>query len=289
MPRSRVYLPKLESPPATILEHLSSRFPHIPLSTWQERMTRGLVTTSSGAPLAADSPYRHGVMVYYQREVPFEPRPSEIETILYRDEEILAVDKPHGMPVTPAGDFVARCLLYRLQDQTGLTDLVPLHRLDRDTAGVVLFGARAESRARYHELFSNGSMEREYLAVADLMHPPEKTRWHIQNRLAPGEPWFRRRIEEGPVNAITTIELVGTTEGRGLFRLLPQTGRKHQLRVHMYSIGFPILGDPVYPEISSPSADTGPLQLLASRLTFADPVTGLSHDFRSKRKLRHAN
>ena len=150
MPQSRVYLPKVESPPATILEHLAARFPHIPASTWRDRMARGLVTSSDGAILREDSPYRHGMTVFYAKEVPSEPAPLEVETILYQDDEILIADKPHGMTVTPGGQHVARSLLNRLQEQTGIADLVPLHRLDRDTAGIVLFSSRAGSRGRYH-------------------------------------------------------------------------------------------------------------------------------------------
>ena len=128
-------------------------------------MARGLVASSDGAILREDSPYRHGMTVLYAKEVPSEPAPLEAETILYQDDEILIADKPHGMTVTPGGQHVARSLVNRLQEQTGIADLVPLHRLDRDTAGIVLFSSKAGSRGRYHQLFSSRVIEREYLAV----------------------------------------------------------------------------------------------------------------------------
>lgn len=289
MVRSRLCLPKLEAPPATLLEFLATHFRHIPEITWRDRMARGMVTNSSGLPLKADTPYSHGLTVFYVREVPSEPASTDTETILYRDDEILVADKPHGMPVTPAGDHVARSLLNRLQQQTGIDNLVPLHRLDRDTAGIVLFGLKTESRRHYHELFEKRLIEREYLAVARLTKSPTDRRWIVKNRIVPGEPWFRQTVtEDGRANALTTIDLLDTREELGLFRLIPRTGRKHQLRVHMASIGFPILGDVLYPEQSEAEPAGMPLQLLASELRFDDPLTGLRREFKSSRYLVHA-
>jgi len=251
-------------------------------------MARGLVTSCDGAVLREDSPYRHGMTVLYAKEVPSEPAPLEVETILYQDDEILVADKPHGMTVTPGGQHVARALLNRLHEQTGIADLVPLHRLDRDTAGIVLFSSKPGSRGRYHHLFSSGAIEREYLAVASLVETPRDRHWILENRLVAGVPWFRRDVEtHGPVNAITEIELIETRNDLGLFRLKPRTGKKHQLRVHMSLIGFPILGDPLYPQLCEPEHSDPPLQLLARRLSFADPLTGLRRDFRSARELRY--
>jgi tRNA pseudouridine32 synthase / 23S rRNA pseudouridine746 synthase len=272
----------------TVLEHLIVRFPQITAATWKDRMARGLVTTSEGSILREDSPYRAGTMVFYVKEVPSEPAPLELETILYQDDEILVADKPHGMPVTPVGNHVARSLLNRLQEETGIGDLVPLHRLDKDTAGLVLFGIKAASRSRYHDLFARGAIEREYFAVAPSASEPfHPAHWTVENRLIPGTPWFRRQVaKEGRVNAVTVIELVETGEGLGLFRLLPRTGKKHQLRVHMSSIGFPILGDALYPEMRDPQPSDPPLQLLAYRLAFIDPFTGIQRDFTSQKQLQ---
>jgi tRNA pseudouridine32 synthase/23S rRNA pseudouridine746 synthase len=214
-----------------------------------------------------------------------EPEPREAETLLYQDSEILVADKPHGMPVTPAGDYAARSLLSRLEHRCGIETLAPLHRLDRDTAGIVLFSIKRASRARYHALFAEGAIEREYFAISRVAEVPTQTHWRVENRLGEGVPWFRRRIVEGPVNAITEIELIEVHEGLGQFRLHPQTGKKHQLRIHMASIGFPILGDALYPEMQNlPDSDPS-LQLLACRLVFADPVTGIRREFSSSRQL----
>ena len=288
MPRSRIYLPKLESPPTTILGHLALLFPQVSGAAWRDRAARGLVTTGDGVKIREDSPYAHGLTVFYMKEVQSEPEPLEIERILFQDDEILAADKPHGMTVTPAGDHVARSMLYRLQERTRLDSLVPLHRIDRDTAGLVLFGIKAGSRARYHELFAKKEIQREYFAVAHVADVPDQKHWRVENRLGAGTPWFRRQIlNDGPINASTEIELLEARDGIGLFRLKPVTGKKHQLRVHMASIGFPILGDALYPEMRNQEPSDPPMQLLACRLTFIDPLTGIQREFKSERRLQH--
>jgi tRNA pseudouridine32 synthase/23S rRNA pseudouridine746 synthase len=173
-------------------------------------------------------------------------------------------------------------LFVRLQRSTGLPDLAPMHRLDRETAGLVLFAIKVGSRADYHRLFAEGNVEREYLALAHTTSPLDKTNWHIENRMERGEPWFRQQIVEGPANAITEIELIELRQGFGRFRLFPKTGRKHQLRVHMASIGCPIVGDPFYPIITEKREGDPPLQLIARRLAFIDPMTGAARSFISK-------
>jgi tRNA pseudouridine32 synthase/23S rRNA pseudouridine746 synthase len=185
--------------------------------------------------------------------------------------------------VTPSGEHVERSLLVRLQMITGLPDLAPVHRLDRETAGLLLFTIKVGARANYHKLFAERLIEREYLAVAHVDAPLYGTHWHIENRMEPGEPWYRQRIVEGQANSITEIELVDLRPGLGLFRLFPKSGKKHQLRVHMASIGCPIVGDPFYPVIREKRDEDLPLQLLAKRVAFVDPLTGTARDFTSAR------
>jgi tRNA pseudouridine32 synthase/23S rRNA pseudouridine746 synthase len=278
MVRSRLYLPKTASSPGTVLDHLAERFPHVPYAVWKERFERGRVTARDGGALAADAAYRHGLTVYYERETPGEPEPAEVERIVHRDDRILVVDKPHGMPVTPTGDYVARALIVRLRSDLGLPGLTPSHRLDRETAGLVLLCADPAMRARYHGLFAAQAIEREYLAVAHWREAVGRGPWVVENRIVPGDPWFLQCAVEGPANAATEIELIETHREKGLFRLLPRTGKKHQLRVHMASIGAPIVGDAYYGDRSASPAS---LQLLARRLSFVDPVTGVTLAFAS--------
>jgi tRNA pseudouridine32 synthase/23S rRNA pseudouridine746 synthase len=289
MRSSRLYLPKLESPPATILDHLVAHFPHVEPDTWRARVSQGLVSLSDGTTLQKDSPYRHGLTVFYRKEVPSEPDPVEEPLVIYRDEEILVADKPHGMQVTPAGDHVERSLLVRLQRSIGLATLAAMHRLDRETGGLLLLTIKPDARVHYHRLFADATIEREYLAVAHIDHPPNQNHWRVENRMESGEPWYRQQIVEGPANTITEIELLELDlPGRtGLFRLVPKSGKKHQLRVHMVSIGFPIVGDRFYPNIREKRDEDPPLQLLASQLAFIDPLSGAPRRFTSVRQLSH--
>lgn len=286
MGRSRLYLQKLDSPPATILAHLIAHFPSVSAQIWQERVAKGSVTLDDGSALRESDPYQHGITIHYERENASEPPSPESETVLYQDSEILVADKPHGMPVTPAGDYVERSLLFRLQKSTSLSDLSPIHRLDRETAGLTLFSVNTDSRARYHELFAKKTVEREYLAVAHLPDTPGRKHWLVENRIDAGTPWFVQHIVEGLPNAKTVIELLENRGDTGLFRLTPSTGKKHQLRVHMASIGAPIVGDPFYPQVREKHEGEPPLQLLAYRLAFTDPVSGAPRSFASTRQLR---
>ena len=282
---SRLYLPKIANPPPAIFEHLLKRFPQVHPDIWRARVSQGLVTLSDGTTLREDSVYRHGITIFYRKHVPSEPDPVEEPLVVFRDDEIIVVDKPHGMPVTPAGEHVERSLLIRLQRSTGLPDLAAMHRLDRDTAGLLLLTIKPAARAPYHRLFSEGTIERGYLAVAHITDLLSGRHWRVENRIEPGEPWFRQRIEKGRINAITEIELIDVSPGIGRFRLFPKTGKKHQLRVHMASIGCPIVGDPFYPTIKRKQEGDPPLQLLANRLAFIDPLTGVSRTFTSLRDL----
>ena len=244
-----------------------------------------MITSDHGDRVTENTPYRHGMTIFYRKELASEPEPSEEETVLYMDDEILVADKPHGMVVTPAGDHVERSLLVRLQRRTGLNTLVPVHRLDRETAGLVLLSVNPDTRSQYHALFADRTIAREYSAVAHLDGVPAKRAWYVNNRIEAGEPWFRKRVVDGPPNAVTVIELIDAGKGVGLFRIRPKSGKKHQIRVHMASIGFPITGDRLYPEIRDGNDSELPLQLLARGLEFSCPLSGDSRQFQSAREL----
>ena len=189
--------------------------------------------------------------------------------------------------VTPSGPYVDECLLNRLKLTTGNQDLVPLHRIDRETSGLVLFSLNKASRGVYGSLFLNGTVEKSYEAVAELEQRPEANEWLVENRLVEAEPWFRMQVAPGIVNARSRIKLLNFRENRAHFSLSPITGKKHQLRVHMSGLGFRIMNDRYYPQLLAKQADdlNNPLQLLARRLEFADPVSGLKMVFASERKL----
>jgi tRNA pseudouridine32 synthase / 23S rRNA pseudouridine746 synthase len=284
---SRVYLPKLDSPPPTILDYLYLRFPHLDRSVLEERVREGKIFLKDRTAISIDTPYKPGIMLFYYREAVEEPQIPFQERIIFQNQHLLIADKPHHIPVTPSGSYVNQCLLSRLQKRTGLHQLSPIHRLDIGTAGVVLFSLKRETRHLYHKLFAEGKVTREYFAVASTPGNIDCERWDIENRLIPGEPWFRMKIAEGEVNAATRILLQEHKDNKGLFYLLPRTGKKHQLRIHLNSLGFPIINDPLYPEVRDYLTQdyTKPLQLLAKRLSFQDPISGENMEFESENKL----
>lgn len=280
---------RLQLPPGnwvSLLEGLCARFPRIDRLQWESRFARGRVQDAQGRALAPDLPWQVGLEIRYFREVADEPVIPFLETILHHDAHLLVADKPHFLPTAPAGAFVRETLLARLVERTGNTDLVPLHRLDRLTAGLVLFSTRPETRDAYQRLFRERRIEKTYEALApalpDLRFPLER-----HSRLQPGEPFFRMAEVPGEPNARTRIELIEAHGPVWRYRLVPESGRKHQLRVHMAALGAPILGDGFYPQLQDRSLGEGepPLQLLAQALAFDDPLTGQRRSFRSARTL----
>lgn len=281
---SKVTLPKADPAPATVLAFLSGRFPRI--RDWESRMARGLVL-ADGAPLGAAAPYRPGLVVTYFREVAEEaPVPFEAR-ILHRDARLLVADKPPFLPVVPAGGFVRETLLARLQAQTGIADLAPLHRLDRETAGLVLFSVDPATRGAYAALFAGRGIAKAYEAVSEAAAEPARREWRVENRIEAGEPFFRMAIVEGTPNARSDIRLLQWQHGRARFEIRPETGKKHQIRLHMAAIGHPILHDRFYPELlpEGPPDFERPLQLLAKRLEFTDPLSGELRRFESEQVL----
>ncbi len=292
MQASRVTLPKLDPPPPSVLAFLLGRFPFI--ADWESRIKRGLVRVDGGGLgglLTVDSPYRAGLKILYFREVETEPNiPFEVQ-IIFQDAHLLVADKPHFLPVTPTGPYVRASVLARLQEETGLLKLVPLHRLDRETAGLVLFSLRPESRADYSRLFQTSRIIKTYHAVAAAEAGVLPRPWRVESRIEKGEPFFRMACVEGQTNARSTIRLLAERHGYGLFEVHAETGKKHQVRLHMAVIGHPILHDKFYPDLQSEApADalpdfSQPLQLLAKRLEFVDPITGEARVFESEQEL----
>ncbi|MEG2806136.1 pseudouridine synthase [Stenotrophomonas sp.] len=281
---SRLQLPP--GPWPTLLDGLCARFPRIDRAQWVDRFARGRVQDVQGRALAPDRAWQVGLEIRYFREVADEAVIPFLETILFQDDHLLVADKPHFLPVTPAGGHVRQTLLARLVARTGNADLVPLHRLDRLTAGLVLFSTRPASRDAYQRLFRERRIHKTYEALAPalpgLAFPLER-----HSRLVPGEPFFRMAEADGAPNARTRIEVIDADGPHWRYRLHPDTGRKHQLRVHMAALGAPILGDDLYPQLrqAQASATPLPLQLLAQALAFTDPLDGAPRQFRSGLRL----
>ncbi|MDB5983048.1 MAG: rluA 2 [Pseudomonas sp.] len=271
----------------TVLECLCSHFAAISREQWLDRMARGRVLDAAGAPITAQAAYREGLRVHYFREVPNETPIPVLESILYADQHLVVADKPHFLPVTPAGEYVEQTLLRRLIRRLDNPDLVPLHRIDRHTAGLVLFSANKSSRSAYQSLFPTRQIDKRYEAIARALPEVEFPRVH-KSRLVEGEPFFRMREGEGASNTETRIEVSERNGEFWRYALYPVTGKKHQLRVHMAALGAPICNDPFYPEVLKDVVDdfSLPLKLLAHSLDFVDPVSGQPRHFETQIELK---
>lgn len=274
----------------TITEFLVQRFPAITREVWLERMAQGLVVDEFGTAVTPERPYHGHMRVYYYRALPDEPRIPFDETVLYQDQHLVVADKPHFLPVTPSGRYLQETLLVRLKRKLGIDSLAPIHRIDRETAGLVMFSVRPHAGDAYQALFRQRAIGKQYEAIApwrpDLLFPLTR-----HSRIVEGQPFFRLCEAPGPANSETLIELLDVRAPFARYRLSPVTGRKHQLRVHMAALGIPIVNDLFYPSVVNPreqqaNADySRPLQLLARSLEFIDPYSGQLRRFESQRSL----
>jgi tRNA pseudouridine32 synthase/23S rRNA pseudouridine746 synthase len=272
-----------------LADFLAQRLPAVSQAQWLQRMTQGRVLDENGRPLPPDAPFQPQTRVYYYRELSAEPLIPFEASVLYQDEHLLVADKPHFLPVTPTGRFVQQTLLVRLKRQLGIEHLSPIHRIDRETAGLVLFSVRPQDRGAYQALFRDKVVEKTYEAIAPLRPDLPLPQVHM-SRIEPDEQFFRQREVVGEPNSETHFELLRAQGDLGLYRLSPVTGRTHQLRVHMHALGRPIVGDLFYPEVVHGPGHTDedysrPLQLLARSIAFTDPVTGQPRRFESQRRL----
>ncbi|MBM7060620.1 pseudouridine synthase [Pseudomonas sp. UL073] len=273
---------------ATVLDCLCAHFPAISREVWLQRMARGKVLGADGLPIDAQHPYKVGLRVQYFREVPNETPIPFVESILHVDEHLIVADKPHFLPVMPAGEYVEQTLQARLTRRLGNPHLVPLHRIDRATAGLVLFSANPDTRARYQALFRERRIDKTYEAVAPAL-PELDFPLQRATRLAAAEPFFRMQEVAGEANSLTRIEVLERHAEWWRYALYPVTGKKHQLRVHLAALGAPIRYDGFYPTLTDApeAADdySRPLQLLARALAFDDPLTGEPRQFTSQLQL----
>jgi tRNA pseudouridine32 synthase/23S rRNA pseudouridine746 synthase len=275
---------------ACMLDFLVERFPAVPAADWVTRIDAGDVVDAGCRVVAAGQAYVPHGKLYYYRTVANESPNAAQATLLFEDEHLVVADKPHFLPVTPSGQYLQETLLIRLRRQLGVPDLTPLHRIDRETAGVVLFGKQPGIRAAYQALFASRQVTKHYQALASsdarLQFPLTRT-----STLVTGAHFMQMREADVPAgtkpNAHTEIELMEQSGPWARYCLRPSTGKRHQLRVHMAALGLPILGDRIYPNLTAPGADetANPLRLLAASIAFRDPISGKERRFVSHRQL----
>lgn len=266
----------------TVIDFFKDKYPQVDASTWNARMAKGQVLDETGRRVDSETPFRVGACIFYYRELENEKTIPFVEQVLYQDEHILVADKPHFLPVIPSGKFLHETLLVRLRKQRATEALVPIHRLDRETAGVVLFSLNPKTRGHYTSLFRNRQVRKVYEALAptlkDLGFPTTR-----RSRIVRGEPFFRMKEVPGEANSETQIRSCKNLGRLSLYQLLSHTGKKHQLRLHLAALGIPIINDKFYPAVTLLDDDdfSRPLKLLAKSISFQDPLTGRQHYFES--------
>jgi len=271
---------------STVLDALCARFPQIERAQWRDRMTRGVVFDAHGKSIDVDGAYRAGMRVHYFREVASETPIPFTEAVLYADEHLVIADKPHFLPVMPAGAHVRETLQTRLIARLRNPYVVPLHRIDRATAGIVMLSCNPATRSAYQALFREQRIRKRYEALApplpDLAFPLVR-----RSRIVRGPEFFRMQETGGAPNSETTVDVIERGETSWRYALMPLTGRTHQLRVQMAGLGAAIFGDRLYPRLQPRSPDdyTRPLQLLAQALEFTDPLDGTPRRFESALRL----
>ena len=283
---SCVVLP--QGPWVRAIDFLLHRFPSVSADTWLHRLQVGDVVNDEGQVLTPDAPYRAGQRLYYFRAVEVEPPIPFEAVVLWQDAHLLVVDKPHFLPVMPSGKYLQETVLIRLKKALALDTLVPIHRIDRDTAGLVLFSKQVATRGAYQELFRTRRVDKTYECIApwnpDLAWPVRR-----ESRIVVAPHFMQQTEVDGPPNALTHIEPIEVHGNLARYTLKPVTGQRHQLRVHMAALGLPMLGDGIYPTLTPegvPNYDR-PLQLLAKTIVFTDPRSGEARQFSSARRLKN--
>ncbi len=294
---TRLRLPD-EGPWDTAMDYMMHRWGHIDPQGIEDRFDAGEIVGEAGVALDRSTPLRNHTFIWYYRTLPPETRiPVELD-ILHQDGHLLVVDKPHFLPTTPGGTYIQESALVRLRNQLNLPDLIPMHRLDRMTAGILLLSTNPETRGKYQVLIEKRQVQKEYECVAAAEpapgHPAVDFPVVVRNRMTKSRSYLLAEVIDGEPNAETRIERLRTFAGgglrRALYRLEPHSGKTHQLRVHMASLGLGIVNDAFYPELLDKAPDdySRPLQLLARGIRFVDPITGRPVEYRSGLQLSEA-
>ena len=269
-----------------LIDFLCERLFSVGRTNWLRRMAAGEVVSERGDKAGPHTLFVPGLRYYYYRELESEPPIPFQAEVIFRDAHLLVADKPHFLPVVPAGQYLQNTLLVRLKREFDLPELSPIHRIDRDTAGLVVFSVQRETRGVYQAMFRDRVIHKTYEAVApyraDLAFPRDH-----QSRMEESEQFFRMHEVAGEPNSRTLMEIIEHNSAWARYRLSPVSGKRHQLRVHMAALGLPLRGDPFYPVVNDPEPGdySNPLQLLARSLAFDDPLTGQRREFVRRRSL----
>jgi tRNA pseudouridine32 synthase / 23S rRNA pseudouridine746 synthase len=278
---SRLVLP--EGAWGLLIDYLELRFKGQSREVLLGRMARAEIAFEKGLAIKANEPYRAHRKLFYTRQVEAETPIPFKESIVFEDEHLLVADKPPFLTVVPAGKHLQETLLVRLRKSTGMDALVPMHRIDRETSGLVMFTKKPETRGQYQRMFETQDIHKTYEAIAPR---PEGLKFPLDYASFIEESSAFMQMQEvsgRPANAFTRIECLEERGGIAKYLVKPLTGKKHQIRIHFSSLGMPILNDQIYPSLLAANSDdySKPLQLVAKTLSFVDPISGKPRFFES--------
>ena len=262
----------------TLLSHLATLYPHSPLHAWQQRLNCGEVTLN-GVTATGSEPINAGETLVWNRPPWIEPDAPQHFEILFDDPHLLAVNKPSGLPTLPGGGFMENTLLRLVQKHAPNAN--PLHRLGRTTSGIVLFAKTTHAASNLVANWNTSKIQKTYCALAQNVARHDTYEILTPVGLVPhprlGSVWAANPSGK-PSKSLAKV--ISRTTSTTTFEVSLCSGRPHQIRIHLASIGHPLVGDPLYDETGQPLRTSpglpgdGGYLLHARFLKFPHPVTG---------------
>jgi 23S rRNA pseudouridine1911/1915/1917 synthase len=262
----------------TLLSHLASLYPHSTLQAWQQKLNNGEVTLNGVTAIGSES-VTSGQTLTWNRPPWIEPDVSQHFDVLFEDPHLLAVNKPSGLPTLPGGGFMENTLLRLVQKQT--SNASPVHRLGRGTTGIVLFAKTAQAAAHLCANWNTPNIQKIYRALAQDI--AEHNAYEILTPIGRvphpliGSVWAAK---PGGKPSKSLAKVISRTTSTTTFEVSLYSGRPHQIRIHLASIGHPLVGDPLYSSTGQPLENLpglpgdGGYFLHAQFLKFQHPITG---------------
>src|SRR5271165_5708360 len=281
----------------TLLSHLASLYSHSTRQAWQQRLNNGEVAVN-GVTASGSESVTAGQTLVWNRPPWIEPDSPQHFEVLFDDPHLLAVNKPSGLPTLPGGGFMENTLLRLVQKQTPNAN--PVHRLGRATSGIVLFAKTPQAAAKLSANWNTPSIQKIYRALAQgiaqqdayeiltpiglVPHPLIGSVWAANPSGKPSKSLAkvisRAPSSTAPSSTASSSTASSSTPGTTTFEVRLNSGRPHQIRIHLASIGHPLVGDPLYGLSGQPLENLpglpgdGGYFLHARFLNFHHPITG---------------
>jgi 23S rRNA pseudouridine1911/1915/1917 synthase len=262
----------------SLLAHLASRYPHSSPQAWQQKLNSGEVTLNGVAATGSES-IASGQTLVWNRPPWIEPDAPQRFEVLFEDLHLLAVDKPSGLPTLPGGGFMENTLLRLVQKRTPSAN--PVHRLGRATTGIVLFAKTPQAASALSTNWNTHRIQKIYRALAQNI--AQRDAYEILTPIGRvphprmGSVWA---ADPNGKPAKSSAKVISRDAGATTFEVTLHSGRPHQIRIHLASIGHPLVGDPLYGITGQPLENLpglpgdGGYLLHAQFLKFHHPITG---------------